>query len=1048
MAGNKSIGNLSFQLSANADSLLGALNQVGKALNQLNALFGKMNESAASTAPGVEKAAVAMGKLEAQTVKARTGWEKFVEIRKRTERDVANAAASLAAPPPELRRSAAAQMAENRKALGGMPFVGPVSRGVSMTGSASAQATAAGAARGRSYDTFPWALPPTAHEQANKTSGRGLPLLLSQARDAATVSGAPAGLFSQSTALFGKQMSESARKLQQTAKTAWGQTHDEMANILKQGPALVRAHARKLAESMNQEMAKSLKPTMMGRFMGGAGEFAGGVMPSALAGAGLGHVAGANGPSAIMAGIGISAVETGADFEKAMARVKALTNTTGDEFKSLKDEALRLGTVTEFSSVRAAEGMMKLAQAGYKTQQIMASLAPTMRMATAGNISLEQAADLVTSAQLEFRMGMGDFGKIADVFSYATSNAKTTMDQLGDALKFAAPTARTAGLSLEETTAAIMMLSQAGIRGTEAGTMLRNMLKKTADVSAEAREMMELYGITFQDSVTGKFIGFERTFNLIQSKVSGYGEQAVNEFIGKVFELRAGSGFGALMDKGKAYGKLLDDIKEKSGGTSERFQATMLDTTWGRWQQMTASVSNTLKRLFEGAKPFIDMLIEGFNSAFKIINEGLSGIGPLAQAAASAISEIASIAGTAADVVAQVVTFGQAGSFKEMAEGAKELVKAGGKGIGMFFSNVKRDIGSIPRRIAVKQRADKATAEGRDLGMEDLEKSKPDAGRSDKTGLWKHLNPLNWFSKLKQVVETKAVQFQPVLDFNKAMHEATNNMNKHAGAAKEARESAEALFRIEKSGGSNIARQWHETIQVTKEYGGMLADLEKKLAAAEKSGAGEQVVGPLREKMAEVRRMIDQTRADDFNRRLVDEAAKVVIDARSPMQEFNTLLRDRQELLRRGFITNREYADSVRKIAESAAGKAGITELLSPWEQFNMKLGETIRQFREGILNAQFFERAIYKAAEAYDSTSDKGMTSALTRGSSEAISAVNNAFREKPGEQLARQIIQQQLDEARRNGQQNDVLIQQNRQMADMLARILGIGGQQQLPR
>ena len=175
-----------------------------------------------------------------------------------------------------------------------------------------------------------------------------------------------------------------------------------------------------------------------------------------------------------------------ASFEQRMARVKALTGATGKDFQRLSDEARRLGETTVFSASQAAEAMSFFALAGFKVDEILKAIGPTLNLAAAGQLEIAQAADIAAKIMAGMGLAADDLGRAVDVLTKAMTTANTDLAQLGDAMKFVGPIAKSAGIEFEELVAAIQLLSNAGIQGEMAGTTLRTALLSLTSPSEQA----------------------------------------------------------------------------------------------------------------------------------------------------------------------------------------------------------------------------------------------------------------------------------------------------------------------------------------------------------------------------------------------------------------------------------------------------------------------------------------------------------------------------------------------------------------------------------
>ena len=188
-----------------------------------------------------------------------------------------------------------------------------------------------------------------------------------------------------------------------------------------------------------------------------------------------------------------------AGFEQPMANVKAVTQATVGEFEQLNEQARELGKTTQFSASQAAQAMEFLGMAGLETRQIISTLPNVLLLAAAGGIELASAADYATGIMAGFGLAADESRRVADVLAYSATASKTTIADMSEAMKFAAPIAKSLGVSFETTAAAAAVLANNQIKGTLAGTGIRRILADLASPTNEAREAIERIGLTVQD---------------------------------------------------------------------------------------------------------------------------------------------------------------------------------------------------------------------------------------------------------------------------------------------------------------------------------------------------------------------------------------------------------------------------------------------------------------------------------------------------------------------------------------------------------------------
>ncbi|GEM_PF-3514399 len=174
--------------------------------------------------------------------------------------------------------------------------------------------------------------------------------------------------------------------------------------------------------------------------------------------------------AAIGVGAGLSqGIQLIAGFSQSMSTLKAITQGTTAEMVALEAVAKQLGATTRFSATQAADAMGELARAGFTVTQVLAAIGPTLSAAQAGGAGIAETAAIIGATIGGFGLQASDAARIADVLAQAANGSAAGILDLGEALKFAAPTAKQLGLGLEETIAVIGKLSDGGLTGGLAG---------------------------------------------------------------------------------------------------------------------------------------------------------------------------------------------------------------------------------------------------------------------------------------------------------------------------------------------------------------------------------------------------------------------------------------------------------------------------------------------------------------------------------------------------------------------------------------------------
>lgn len=193
------------------------------------------------------------------------------------------------------------------------------------------------------------------------------------------------------------------------------------------------------------------------------------------------------------------AVRTLASFEQAMSEVAAVSGATAEEFAVLRDRALELGAATRFTATEAAGALGELTRAGFSAREALAAVGDTLLLAQAGGLGLAQATDIASNAIRAFRLSADQAGRVADVLAAGANKSNSSVQELGEGLKFAAPAAATLGLSIEETVAALGVLSDSGRKGQLAGTGLIQVFEGLVKPSNETLQVFRRLGLTQAD---------------------------------------------------------------------------------------------------------------------------------------------------------------------------------------------------------------------------------------------------------------------------------------------------------------------------------------------------------------------------------------------------------------------------------------------------------------------------------------------------------------------------------------------------------------------
>lgn len=288
-------------------------------------------------------------------------------------------------------------------------------------------------------------------------------------------------------------------------------------------------------------------------------------------------------------------IRTIGQFEQSMANARAvMRGITQEEFADLNAEARRLGESTVFSASQAADAVEALGRAGFTAKETINALGGTLNLAAAGSLDMGNAAAITGKVLRGFGMDARESSRIADVLAMAASLANQEVADLGDSMKYVAPISKNLGVSLEETTAAVSVLANAGIVGGEAGTTFRMVVRSLLRPTREAIKTLQEYGVT-ADEVNPEIVGLTQALQVLADANIEVTDAA------KIFEARAFTGAQVLSDQVGQVKELYGWLK-KANGEAERQAGIKIDTIQGQWKLLISAVEEfTLKIGDEGA---------------------------------------------------------------------------------------------------------------------------------------------------------------------------------------------------------------------------------------------------------------------------------------------------------------------------------------------------------------------------------------------------------------------------------------------------------------
>ena len=308
--------------------------------------------------------------------------------------------------------------------------------------------------------------------------------------------------------------------------------------------------------------------------------------------------------NSVIAGAGIyQFLKPAIDFEKQMSGVQSVLDLEkqSQAMKQLTADARKWGAASSFSPGEAAQAQFALGSGGFNSDQIHQSLGGTLQLAEAGKVELERAAQIAVGTLNGFGLAASEIGRVNDVFLKGTNLTATSVDGLGETMKYVAPIAKAYGASIEQATAMTGLLGNSNILDTQAGTSLRGIMTRFAAPPKEARNAFAKLKIETADA-NGNLRDMSDIMAEVNKATARMGSKERLDVFKDIAGQEAVSAFAVLVDQSvvldKNTGKTVNKIKEltaqleSSEGAAARAAAILKDNLAGDIEQLGGSIQD------------------------------------------------------------------------------------------------------------------------------------------------------------------------------------------------------------------------------------------------------------------------------------------------------------------------------------------------------------------------------------------------------------------------------------------------------------------------
>lgn len=364
--------------------------------------------------------------------------------------------------------------------------------------------------------------------------------------------------------------------------------------------------------------------------------------------------------SGAMAAPLVMAARSFAGFDDSMRLVQAVTQATDADFKALTKTAQRLGRDTSYTAQQAADAMVSLGRMGFSPTEIQASIDAVLNLARSTGTELAEAGDIAANSMRIFGIEASQMSDVADVLTVTANSSAQTLIDLFEALKMGGPQAAAAGESIRETSAAIAVLANMGIKGSLAGTALRKSFSQFAKVKVQ--DQLRSVGVETVDA-NGNLRKMAEIMRDIAKAMSTMPTAEKLAFAEDIFDIRgslAGLTLTANTDELDAMLVKLQDVEGVAADTAKKMDAglggafcLLLSAVEGAMNAIADAMNSTLQPLIVKVTAVINAFTQwieanhGLVTAFAVTVAGAAGlavvliaIGVAAKGAAAGIAVV------------------------------------------------------------------------------------------------------------------------------------------------------------------------------------------------------------------------------------------------------------------------------------------------------------------------------------------------------------------------------------------------------------------------
>lgn len=284
-------------------------------------------------------------------------------------------------------------------------------------------------------------------------------------------------------------------------------------------------------------------------------------------------------------------------------------DTFAQRFSQMEHIVRDVGVKTKFTAPQVADAAKFLAMAGFDVEAINKSIAPIADIALVGDTDLGETADVVTNIMTGYGIDPSQVRRAADIMTMTFTKSNTTLLEIAEAYKYSASLLSAGGVSFEEATAAMGILGDAGIKGSQAGTTLRTIMANIVNPTKKQLTNWERIGVSRTDE-NGRVRPLTEIFQDLKNA-----DLYVDDFY-KLFHKTAAQGAVSLAQNVDKWNEIVS-VNFLSDGIVGKLADEKKNTIQGLWYQMTSAFTETGMQVFEEMNSPIRELITSVTSWLK-----------------------------------------------------------------------------------------------------------------------------------------------------------------------------------------------------------------------------------------------------------------------------------------------------------------------------------------------------------------------------------------------------------------------------------------------